>query len=191
MHSTNDVDDGYLGSGIYLGRSINKHGLENHDCEKLEFLETRKKLKEREAEIVNEELINDSLCMNLALGGGGGSGCFTKEQLQKGGKNAYAKLYKNTWQNKDWVKRHNVRSSEQFKKLHKDGFFIGKCFTGLNHSTESKRKIGIANSAKQKGELNSQYGTCWITNEKENKKIHRGDDIPNGYRLGRKLKFKN
>lgn len=43
-----------------------------------------------------------------------------------------------------------------------------------------------ANGTFQKGERNSQYGTCWITNEKANKKIHKGDLIPNGWRLGRK-----
>ena len=35
---------------------------------------------------------------------------------------------------------------------------------------------------------NSQYGTCWITNEIINKKIYKGDVIPNEFRLGRKLK---
>jgi len=40
----------------------------------------------------------------------------------------------------------------------------------------------------QQGKRNSQYGTQWITNEKENKKIKKGDKIPNGWRLGRKIK---
>jgi hypothetical protein len=35
---------------------------------------------------------------------------------------------------------------------------------------------------------NSQFGTCWITNGKENKKIFKGDNIPNGWRLGRVIK---
>lgn len=30
------------------------------------------------------------------------------------------------------------------------------------------------------------YGTCWITNGIENKKIHKGDTFPDGYKLGRK-----
>ena len=41
---------------------------------------------------------------------------------------------------------------------------------------------------KGKGTDNSQYGTCWITNEIENKKIHKGDLIPEGWRLGRRIK---
>ena len=37
MHSTDNLEDGYKGSGTRLKYSINKHGLENHCCEKLEF----------------------------------------------------------------------------------------------------------------------------------------------------------
>ena len=39
-----------------------------------------------------------------------------------------------------------------------------------------------------KGESNSQYGTCWITDEIKNKKINKADLIPEGWRLGRKVK---
>jgi hypothetical protein len=37
MHSTNNLEDGYLGSGKILGYSIAKHGRENHKREILEF----------------------------------------------------------------------------------------------------------------------------------------------------------
>ena len=48
MHSTDNLDDGYLGSGKRLWFSINYHGKENHTKEILEFLDSRKLLKERE-----------------------------------------------------------------------------------------------------------------------------------------------
>jgi len=71
MHSTDDLDDGYIGSGKRLWYSINKHGLEQHKLEILEFLPSREQLKIREAEHINEERIKlDPYCMNLALGGG-------------------------------------------------------------------------------------------------------------------------
>ena len=53
---------------------------------------------------------------------------------------------------------------------------------------KAKRKIGEKNSQLQKGEKNSQFGTFWITNEKENKKIRKSDLIPVGWRKGRKMK---
>ena len=73
MHSTDDLDDGYFGSGTYLWHSINKHGKDAHSKEILEHLPSRKDLKLREKEIVNEELLGDPLCMNLKCGGEGNS----------------------------------------------------------------------------------------------------------------------
>lgn len=70
MHSTDNLNDGYLGSGSRLWRSIKHYGKENFKVEILEHLSDRKTLKQREAELVHEELLKDSLCMNLALGGG-------------------------------------------------------------------------------------------------------------------------
>lgn len=61
MHSAYELNDGYMGSGIVLRRSLRKYGKENHILEILEFLPTRELLAEREKEIVDKELINDSL----------------------------------------------------------------------------------------------------------------------------------
>ena len=72
MHSTENLEDGYIGSGKRLWHSIKKHGKENHVCEILEFLPGRKELAAREAQLVNEELLDDDLCMNLNVGGNGG-----------------------------------------------------------------------------------------------------------------------
>jgi hypothetical protein len=72
MHSTDNLEDGYVGSGQRLWHSIRKHGKENHKCEIIEFLDSRESLKNREREIVNKEALKDSQCMNLALGGEGG-----------------------------------------------------------------------------------------------------------------------
>lgn len=72
MHSTDDLKDGYIGSGKKLKYSLAKYGVENHNFEILEFLENRHSLKIREAEIVNEEILKNPLCMNLTIGGHGG-----------------------------------------------------------------------------------------------------------------------
>lgn len=59
-------------------------------------------------------------------------------------------------------------------------------WTGKKHSIETKNKIGIKNSKNQKGEKNSQFGTSWVTNGVENKKIKNVDQIPDGWVKGRK-----
>ena len=71
MHSTDNLEDGYVGSGTYLWRSIKRHGKENHSIEILEFLDDRESLKSRERELVNEETLTDLMCMNLRIGGEG------------------------------------------------------------------------------------------------------------------------
>jgi hypothetical protein len=72
MHSTDDLEDGYLGSGKRITRSVKKYGASQHKKEILETFSSRAELKNRELEIVNEELLEDPLCMNLKLGGAGG-----------------------------------------------------------------------------------------------------------------------
>lgn len=57
------------GSGRRIRNSINKHGVENHVREILEFLPDRESLIIREEQIVNVELLCDELCMNLNTGG--------------------------------------------------------------------------------------------------------------------------
>ena len=93
MHSTDSLEDGYLGSGKRLRYSINKHGAENHVREILEFVDSREELKKREKEIVSLDEIAKENCMNLTVGGGGG---FTKEFQQMGVK-AAGEIRKEKW----------------------------------------------------------------------------------------------
>ena len=197
MHSTSNLEDGYLGSGKRLRYSIRKYGKENHTKEILEFLSTREKLVIRETEIVNKILLTDKLCMNLCVGGQGVN--ISPEGVKKGrektdkiltekyGKH-FRKIISKNYQD-SLTKEDRVRINEKIKKTQKkNGFDFGSTFRGKQHTTESKNKIGKSNSLKQKGNKNSQYGTCWITNEINNKKIYKGDLIPKGWRLGRIMK---
>jgi hypothetical protein len=159
MHSTDNLEDDYLGSGNRLRYSIKKYGKINHKREILEFCENRKELKSREKEIVNLNEIAKKECMNLCVGGEGGG--FGHETINY---QEYHKLgiYKNIQSLYNW--------------------------NGKTHTEKTKLKISNSKKGQGVGSENSQYGTCWITNEKINKKIYRGDEIPKGFRLGRKLK---
>ncbi len=72
IHSTDVIEDGYFGSGKRLWRSIKKHGKDLHTKEILEFFESRKELVEKEAFLVNEQMLKDSCCLNISLGGNAG-----------------------------------------------------------------------------------------------------------------------
>jgi hypothetical protein len=72
MHSTDDMNDGYLGSGVHLRRSVNRHGREAHTREILEILPTRAALVARERELVDEAVVADPLSFNMIVGGSDG-----------------------------------------------------------------------------------------------------------------------
>ena len=69
IHSTNNFEDGYMGSGNLIKESIKKYGKENHMREILEYFDTREELAKREQEIVNLDEIAKKECMNLITGG--------------------------------------------------------------------------------------------------------------------------
>ena len=191
MHSTSNLEDGYLGSGLKLRCSIRKYGKENFKLEILEFFDDREKLIEAEIKLITEELIDDEFCMNLMNGGSGGNAGFSTEQYREwaslGGKKAMQKI-----QNDPELKiKFTKIYSDTLKRTHKEGKIKYGTFIGKNHTEETKNKIGSANSKKQQGKLNSQYGTCWITNSVENKKI-KIEELENyislGWIKGRKIK---
>lgn len=195
MHSTFNINDGYIGSGKRLKYSINKYGIENHICEKLEFFSSREELVNREIEIINENLLQDDMCINLALGGDGGNGSkfLSKEQLVKGGKysgnlHSYKMKTDMDYRNKSIEVFNNNKKEYLSDEENKKKWFDKVSWFGRKHTDKSIDKMKESKKNHGIGSTNSQYGTCWITNEIENKKIKKDDPIPDGWRLGRKIK---
>lgn len=71
LHSTNNLDDGYLGSGWVLKSAIEKYGKEKFTRQILYVFSTRAEAVKMEALIVDEEFISRKDTYNLALGGMG------------------------------------------------------------------------------------------------------------------------
>jgi len=191
MHSTDNLDDRYFGSGKRLWNSINYHGKKNHIKEILEFLPSRQSLKEREKEIVNKELISENLCMNLQEGGGGG---FSSEKhkakfLTDGVKNG-RQICDEKLKEKYGDNHLSIISKIHFDKINNDtvekekwkgqiktglikaGYEFGTFF-GKQHSDETKQKMSESLKGMGKGETNSQYGTCWVTKDGLTKKVKK------------------
>lgn len=71
VHSTCDLNDSYLGSGLRLVRSIRKYGKAAHTRHILECFNTKEEAFAKEEELVDKERLKDPKCMNLAVGGCG------------------------------------------------------------------------------------------------------------------------
>lgn len=174
MHSTSKLEDGYMGSGLRLRRSIRKYGVENHTKEILEFFETRELLIEAEIKTITPEMLTDNKCMNLVVGGKGG---WVSNEVQlkcsiAGGKASMSKY----WTDENYKKsKLNALKKALTKLVELGSDCINNGFKDKKHSYETKRLMSEKRKGTGTGETNSQFGTCWITKDGLNKKIKKED----------------
>lgn len=176
-HKTKDLDDDYMGSGKYLARAKEKHGIENFNKEILFVFDNPKEMFEKEAELVNEDFLAEANTYNLKVGGAGGFDLINSD--------------------KDLLTERNRRIAE--KRDYRDPVFIEKMrqqyllnpispkrrnppnTKGFKFSDESKMKMSESST----GERNSQYGSFWVTDGSSNRKLKSGDSIPENWYRGR------
>jgi hypothetical protein len=183
MHSTYNLDDGYMGSGKKLRRSLRKYGKENHVKEIIQFFNNREELVIAEKNAITEDMLRDVNCMNLMSGGTGG--CYNIEhinQISKLGNKVYLNRLSNDIQFRESFKK---RVSILLSNTHKSGKIKYDTFTGKQHSEETKQRMSETKKGKKTGSDNSQYGTMWITNGQENRKVKKNDVMPEGWKKGR------
>lgn len=184
MHSTNDLNDNYIGSGTHLWHAIRKYGKKNFKIEILEFLSSREELVKREKQVINEDLLKDKSCMNLKVGGEGGLS--NKEHAYKfhsaGGKSTIQLLHKKFRTDPEYRQSNINKISNALKGR------VGT-FKGKTHSNQTKSLISQVMKGKGIANKNSQFGTMWITNGKQNKKVRIGELIEKGWIEGRKIKI--
>ena len=148
MHSTHELDDGYLGSGLLLQRSIKIHGIEAHVREILEFAQSRESLSELEKSLITEHVLQDPLCMNIKLGGEGG----WKNVNQWPETRPRSMTEEQKEQIRETLRGRKL--SDETKKK------IGDSHRGMKkvpHTEETKRKIREGN-LKMTGERNGFFG---------------------------------
>ena len=191
-HQTINLDDGYMGSGKLIKRAIKKYGIDNFIKEIIMIYDNEYDMNQAEKKYV---VISDS-SYNLCEGGKGGfsyiNNNFTgaDKKIASASKVHQEKLKNDNMYRQKYIKRciegrndgHMELMIQKMKIKYPEGTFKGK-----KHNNETKLKMSLA-SKNRKGINNSQFGTCWITNGLENKKIKKElleEFISQGYYKGR------
>lgn len=73
VHSTNDLNDGYMGSGTILKKAKEKWGIKNFKMDILKFFDSTEEMLAAERDIVNPEFRDRKDTYNIAVGGGSGN----------------------------------------------------------------------------------------------------------------------
>lgn len=195
-HETYNLNDGYMGSGKYLKKSIAKYGIGNFKKEILHIFEIEEDMNKKEKDLVTEEFCLRDDTYNLCPGGKGGWGYInsnkeiTIPRNRKNIANENLKIkFDLEYHKLKQAKINKIKSTQSYRdKLSEScrGRIGG--FTGKVHSEYTKSIMSEKASQRSLDPTkNSQYGSMWITNGTENKKIKAIDAIPEGWHKGRKI----
>lgn len=160
VHNTDNLNDGYMGSGKVLRQAYKKHGIDKFRKEIIKFFDTMDEAFEYEHEIVNEETLKDPKCYNVQIGG---KFFCTPGMVSVKDNNG----------NKFWV------SKEEY--LYRDD--VSAIWKGKHHKEESKQKTRETMTPQ-----NSTNKRVWVNKEGKVKyllKKYLNEYLSNGWKLGR------
>jgi prefoldin subunit 5 len=198
-HQTKKLDDDYMGSGTLVRKAIKKYGVQNFEKEILHIFSNEADMNEAEKTLVT--LGENSY--NLCPGGQGGFGYINENGLNNSKKDFVAmgpeisirtKSQRRREFNRDPVAEYEkmLKKSQQGVEAIKTKYPEG-VWKGRKHHPETKLKMS-EQGKKRKGELNSQFGTCWVTNGYQNVKIPKeklDEYVVRGYTRGRNIYHRN
>jgi len=193
VHRTDNIDDGYMGSGKLVKRSIAKHGKENFTKEILEYFPTYREALIKEKEIVTLEYANRDDTYNLREGGYGK--CEWSDKWKK----EFSEYKKAQWADADWRKEmvEKIYTNERAEKIsrslkgksrenpqNRDLEKIRKtaeAHRGMKRSEQAKRNMSNAakNASKEVKLKRSGKGMVYIYNQVtgEVKRVEKGTTI--------------
>lgn len=204
QHQTENIDDGYMGSGLRIQRAIKKYGVENFEKTILFECSSVEEMNAKEAEIVNEEFIARDDVYNIKLGGEGGwdyvnaSGSNMNgdwKSLTQHCKDIFEKTGK--WPHEDWLNELKDSDPQKYDEYCKKVSYgvkqhiqeNGSWWSGKHHTDEAKQKMKDfhAKNHSQAGKKNSQYGMIAIYNKETFERATQPKDqpIPKGWAKGR------
>lgn len=202
-HQTEDLDDGYMGSGYLIRYAIKKYGINSFSKEVLFLVDSKQEMFDKEREIVNEDFVSNKTTYNLKLGGEGGAHTkYDDPEYRKNHSNRMLTWWKNNSHllenhkdrllkgipNAVQVRKEMMDTNPEFCETIKHNAKVARLLT-LTDKAKAKRKETFNEICHQQGEKNSQFGSYWIYNSEtlENKKIKKDDQIPEGWDNGRKM----
>lgn len=149
VHSTTDLNDQYLGSGVLLQKAFKKYGRNNFSKEILFVFSDSKDAYTKERELVTEDFVNSNHTYNYTLGGGGtGPGELS---------NVFGKTWRLSEESKD-----NIRKAKLGPK--------NPMYGGLTDNHKEKLKSIMKDKA-SRGEQHVNYGKSWSDEEKEKRRV--------------------
>lgn len=134
LHGTNDLEDGYLGSGIFIKKAIKKYGKINFIKEIMFIFDNKLDMINKEKEIVNENFINRGDVYNMVKGGYGLSTLSESKRSETIEKIRKANLERDS----------SVSSKKRIETL-------------LKKDSDIFKKMGIKSSIKQKENYKNGY----------------------------------
>ena len=134
-HATNNLEDGYLGSGKLLVRAIRKYGVISFKKEILFVFNTEREANEKEKEIVTEAFCLREDTYNLCVGGQGGFSYINRKGLNQNSKSS-PEVRKHVAEK---LKGRKPASSVAVKKGHQQGKYKHTYFgTDLERTNKAK-----------------------------------------------------
>lgn len=192
VHKTNNLDDGYMGSGLAIKRSIKKYGIENFVKEYLEIFNNPEDMYSMESKLVNRKFVDNYQTYNIKCGGFGGWDHVDCLEGRKQADLVLKEKYGDDWRSiiskfgaEKAAERLNNRRLDQKYKEEESLRLLSYRHLANTPDANLKRKETFSKNKHQQGARNSQYGSMWITNGIKNKKIMKDEEIPNGWRKGR------
>jgi group I intron endonuclease len=171
-HKTNNLNDGYLGSGTVLKRAIKKYGKENFQRITLEYCSNEEEMYEREKIYVDNIFIHSKQSYNLRCGGLGGR---LKAHILKIIADKLRVPKSEQTKQRMRASQLGKHHSEQTKQKMRESQ------TGKITSDEAKQK----QSEKAKNRSGNANGTKWIHNGIICKRINKEYVLEEGWSEGR------
>lgn len=178
-HKTNDIDDGYLGSGTLIKRAIKKHGEHNFSRKDLFIFDNEQEMFDKEKELITQEILDDTNYYNVNSGGNGGFSHIHRDM------DKYREMFSrrsDDWEH--WSKKDPERHSKVMSKNATKAAKTIRQRMGEEAYREMMRNYSLQQKGVSKKGARGAKGSKWITNGVNKKRVPKYYVLENGWWYG-------